>query len=1003
MNPKANQTKVPFLSELSIESKALFMCITETHLSNDEFDAEIHIQNYTIYRTDRKERDGGGVCIYAQDKLTCSVILSESNTICDILILKEQSLNLVVCLIYRPPNCKKVEFLPCVEKIRNILSEHSDCKFLLLGDMNFPTIDWSDPKNPKLPYSSNESDQKVQIDALLELTDELLLDQLISEPTRGKNTLDLTFTNITSDLFDCKITKCEAMSDHNIIDMLIPDICSESTRNEIQDNSQPGNSETELSDLNFYKSDWLKIRSEISQVNWKEIMKDKDADNKLSIMMKTIKEITVKYTPKKRNNKRRNKTSFFKQRRALWRKRRRLITTMLNSKNTVYKDSLNANIEKIHSEIRKSFEEEQIEEENKAIEKIIVNPKYFFAYSKQKLQTRSKIGPLSKDNRILKEPTEIAECLQEQFCSVFSSPDQSKIINDIDEHFNCDDSTGLQDIDFSEEDIEKMISEIKSSAACGEDGFSALLLKNCKKELSVPLYILWRYSLDNSEVPIFLKRSKICPIHKGSLKSVPKNYRPVALTSHLIKLFEKIIRREIVQYLEENNLMNKNQHGFRKFRSCLSQLLDHYDLLIEMLQSRSKDNVDVVYLDFSKAFDVVDHNILLHKLKGLGIHGKIGKWIHQFLANRTQYVTVEGHASTEAPVLSGVPQGSVLGPVLFLIMISDIDENINSVIKTFADDTKVTQQICSPEDSKILQESLEKIYEWARKNNMKFNSSKFNLLRYGNNSELKQCTSYKDPNNEIIKEEDHVKDLGVQMSANLTFTEHITLVSKKAKRLVYWILRAFKTRKKEPLLKLYCTLVQPRLDYCSQLFSPHKQLEWKLMEAVQRTLTSRISEISHLNYWERLSELKMYSVHRRHERYQIVYIYKILENLVPNLSVNKIESKYSERRGRLCIIPTLANSQCPSAIINAREASLPLKGAKLYNILPKYLRNITGISVESFKHHLDKYLLTIPDEPTVDGYYGMRAANTNSLIDVISMMRVAEGHEVTQLAEVDHP
>ena len=364
-------------------------------------------------------------------------------------------------------------------------------------------------------------------------------------------------------------------------------------------------------------------------------------------------------------------------------------------------------------------------------------------------------------------------------------------------------------------------------------------------------------------------------------------------------------------------------------------------------------------------------------------------------------------SSTEAPVLSGVPQGSVLGPILFLIMISDIDENIiNSVIKTFADDTKVIQQICSTEDGKRLQDSLEKIYEWARKNNMYFNSTKFNLLRYGTHSELKQSISYENPNNENIEEQDHVKDLGVQMSANLTFTEHITKVSKTCKRLVYWIFRAFRTRKKEPLLKLYTTLVLSRLDYCSQLFSPFKQIEWKLLESVQRTLTSRISEVSHLNYWQRLKHLKMYSINRRHERYQIIYIYKILENLAPNLSVNKIVSKFSDRRGRLCIVPQRARSQCPKAVNNAREASLPVRGVKLFNSLPKYLRNITNISVQSFKNHLDKYLSTIPDEPTVDGYYGMRAANSNSLIDVIPLMRLSAASGVPQHvndAEVDNP
>ena len=450
---------------------------------------------------------------------------------------------------------------------------------------------------------------------------------------------------------------------------------------------------------------------------------------------------------------------------------------------------------------------------------------------------------------------------------------------------------------------------------------------------------------------------------------------------------EKILRNAIVKYLEENNLMNDNQHGFRIFRSCLSQLLDHYDLLLEIIQS--KKNADVVYLDFCKAFDVVDHHILLRKLKSLGITGKVGKWIYQFLTGRTQYVTVNGKPSNTAPVVSGVPQGSVLGPILFLMMISDIDKDIiESITRTFADDTKVIQQICSSEDSKLLQNSLDRIYDWAVRNNMTFNDTKFNLMRYGSNLDNKN-NSYKDPAGVNIKVEHNVKDLGVLMSDDLTFTDHITKVSTTCRKLVYWILRTFHTRSQEPLLKLYKALIVPRLDYCSQLWSPYRQAEWKALESVQRTLTARISETKEQNYWQRLKSLNMYSVQRRHERYSILYIYKILENLAPNFTVNKIESKYNSRRGRLCKIPTLPNQQCSSTVKNAREASLSIRGPRLFNSLPKCIRNVTGVSVNSFKRRLDKFLTQLPDEPTVDGYYGLRSYTSNSLIDIIPQTRMA--------------
>ena len=206
------------------------------------------------------------------------------------------------------------------------------------------------------------------------------------------------------------------------------------------------------------------------------------------------------------------------------------------------------------------------------------------------------------------------------------------------------------------------------------------------------LEILWRNSLDQGTIPQLFKTAHIVPIHKGGSKGESKNYRPVALTSHLIKVFEKVLRTHIIKHMEEHNLFNPRQHGFRMGRSCLSQLIAHFDnIMYELEQGR---NVDVVYLDFSKAFDKVDFLITLRKINALGIKGKIGKWIQCFLTGRTQSVLVDGEQSKHSPVKSGVPQGSVLGPILFLILLGYIDQDIlSSVVSSFADDSRVTKGI----------------------------------------------------------------------------------------------------------------------------------------------------------------------------------------------------------------------------------------------------------------------------------------------------------------------
>ena len=262
----------------------------------------------------------------------------------------------------------------------------------------------------------------------------------------------------------------------------------------------------------------------------------------------------------------------------------------------------------------------------------------------------------------------MTDLLQEQYKSVFSPSLNNNQIYDK----KCE--IMLQDIQFDESDIIEAISTISPNSAPGPDGFPAILLKKCKEQLSKPLKLFWRTCLDSGVTVDIHKKNNITPIFKAGDQGDPANYRPVSLTSHLTKVFEKIVRKNIIKHLDDNDLFNPSQHGFREGRSCLSQLLSHYDTILTQLEE-GKD-VDVIYIDFSKAFDKVDHTILLSKLKAIGLDGKILKWIESFLTNRKQVVVVDCATSEPADIKSGVPQGSVLGPLLFIIMISDIDEGI---------------------------------------------------------------------------------------------------------------------------------------------------------------------------------------------------------------------------------------------------------------------------------------------------------------------------------------
>ena len=368
---------------------------------------------------------------------------------------------------------------------------------------------------------------------------------------------------------------------------------------------------------------------------------------------------------------------------------------------------------------------------------------------------------------------------------MFSKPKDTEKIGDIKSFFDVSDTDEgwLTDITFTPEDIENCIKSIKPHAAPGPDGFPAILLRECNHELSKALYLIFRNSIDTGEIPDDLKDAIITPIPKGGLKSDAKNYRPINLISHILKALEKVLCIRIVAYLEENNKMNINQHGFRRLHSCLSQLLQHYDAIIEAVSSGN--NVDVVYLDFSKAFDVVDHHILLRKLKKVGISGKIAIWIHNFITDRRQTVSVKRKLSRSEKVKSGVPQGSCLGPILFLIMISDIDNKVTkSMVSSFADDTKVSHIIKLLQDCNDLQDSLNNIYTWSEDNNMNFNDLKFLALRYGSNNDEIRNFTYKTPNDNDIPFECRARDLGVTMSNNLIFRDHIEILAARCRGLL---------------------------------------------------------------------------------------------------------------------------------------------------------------------------------------------------------------------------
>ena len=400
--------------------------------------------------------------------------------------------------------------------------------------------------------------------------------------------------------------------------------------------------------------------------------------------------------------------------------------------------------------------------------KIKDDPEYFFRFAKKSSICKTDIGPLKKvqTNCLTHDKLEMCKLLLDHFDSVFTAPDPSKVIHDPKTFFTeppASDASYLTDINVSENVIIDVIKELSPNSAAGPDGIPASLLINCAPEIAPLLKCIFTSSFSKECILPSFKRAAIVPIFKSGDKCLPGNYRPISLTSVICKVYERIIRKQVFSFLCDKNFLNDTQHGFRS--GCSSALLDVYDDVMHMLNGVSI--VDMVYLDFAKAFDKVDHGILLHKVKDLGINGKLGQWFYHFLTNRQHFVRLPGGLSDDHPVISGVPQGTVLGPLLFIIMIGDINRDVgSSKLISFADDTRVYRQIADTEDCDSLQQDLNSVYKWAS-DNMFFNAKIIHYLPLSSSQASNKSNIYVNPSMvygmDIIPQSTDVPDLGINV------------------------------------------------------------------------------------------------------------------------------------------------------------------------------------------------------------------------------------------------
>ena len=349
----------------------------------------------------------------------------------------------------------------------------------------------------------------------------------------------------------------------------------------------------------------------------------------------------------------------------------------------------------------------------------------------------------------------------------------------------------------------KLLQALNISKAAGPDGIRPRVLKELSSELASIFTLLFQASIHQQSLPDIWKHANVNPIYKKGDKTNPSNYRPVSLTCITCKLLEHIICSSLMQHLNRHNILYPLQHGFREKRSCESQLIEFvHDIAFNIQKGHQND---VVVMDFAEAFDKVAHNRLLYKLSSYGVKGNTLGWIGSFLSGRSQKVVLEGKSSSSAPVLSGVPQGSVLGPILFLIYINDLPEYVsNSTVRLFADDTLLYLTIHNSSDCIKLQEDLNNLERWESDWQMSFHPDKSKVIHI--TTKKKHIIHKYTLHGHTLSSVPQIKYLGVNISQDLKWNSHINSVSSKANQTLGFLKRNLKinsqSKRKRPISPL---------------------------------------------------------------------------------------------------------------------------------------------------------------------------------------------------------
>ena len=823
--------------------------LTETWLRSDIGDPEIISENYTIFRRDRNlhltnKSGGGGVLVAVKNTIeaTRRVDLEAPNLEEIFVLLPKFNEGIILCACYIPPSSSKETYETHFYKLQDIHLKMANYTLAAVGDYNLPKFSWTYIDN-LAPSEPKEAD--TEVGRLLSNTMSLLnFKQFNYVVNESNHILDLVFCNV-----NCKVSK----TDYPLVnvDRHHPPL-EVSVQYALPDTIRPA----ERRKRNFYKADYELINKALRGIDWIAQLNHLDVEASTQTFYNHIYKIIDDNIPviKRKSPKypiwfSRGLIRALREKKKVWKRWK----TYSSIRDYQEFSLLRTRIKSLLIKCYKLYIED--------VEASITNNsgiKQFWKYASSLKQNNTgyprtmKLADTTSDN-----PDVICNMFSTYFESVFEPTAQNAYDTTSLDNLDSPTSSHINHIEVTEDEVSEILKNLDINKGAGPDMISPVFLKRTYTTLTVPLTLIFNKCLTEGYFPARWKEAHITPIHKSGPTDRIDNYRPISILSAIPKILEKLVHRYVYNAVQSNILAQ--QHGFVQGRSTITNLLLFSNFLFTSMDN--KRQVDAIYTDFKKAFDKVDHLILLKKLSYNGIKGNLLRWFASYLQNRLQSIVINGYSTVHPiSVTSGVPQGSILGPLLFVLFINDISSCFNHCnFLLYADDLKIFKQVTSQSDIFLIQQDLDRLDSYCKQNKISLAHSKCKHITFTRNHTVHYGQYSID--NQALGKVSFIGDLGVTFDSKLSFEAHIDRITNKANKMLGFVLRITKafTRYKSILI-LFHTLVRSQLEYASVIWNPFYAVYKDRVEAVQRKFLRILNYRLHSPYSSYGSLLEKYNL-----------------------------------------------------------------------------------------------------------------------------------------------